>query len=116
MAESGRPSGKKPKILLEVQPSADTGDLGPRLAVPEDFRARAGEIAEDLADIVEDFRSKFARVFDRRDDEGSWGVGSIEIAFQIAVQAEAGVVIARTTAGATFSAKLVLEPPGRSGE
>jgi hypothetical protein len=115
MAASGRPSGSKPKILLEVQPSADPGDLGPRLAVPEDFRARAGEIAEDLADIVEAFRSKFARVFARR-DESAWGVGSIEISFQIAVQAEAGVVIARTTAGATFSAKLVLEPPGRSEE
>lgn len=58
---------------------------------------------------MEDFRSKFARVFARRED--TWGVGSIEIAFQIAVQAEAGVVIARTTAGATFSAKLVLQPP-----
>jgi hypothetical protein len=96
--------------LLEVRPSGDLGDLGPRVAVPEDFRARAGEIAESLADIVEDFRSKFAQVFARR-KEDAWGVGSIEVTFQIAVQAEAGVVIARTTAGATFSAKLVLQPP-----
>jgi hypothetical protein len=49
-------------ILQEVQSLADPDDLGLRLAVPEDFRVRAGEIGEDLADIVEDFRSKFARV------------------------------------------------------
>lgn len=110
MPRSSRTSSPAPQILLEVRPPGDSGDLGPRLAVPEDFRARAGEIAESLADIVEDFRSKFARVFARR-KEDTWGVGSIEIAFQIAVQAEAGVVIARTTAGATFSAKLVLQPP-----
>jgi hypothetical protein len=101
----------EPQILLEVRPSGDPGDLGPRIAAPEDFRARAGEIAESLADIVEDFRSKLARVISRR-DEHSWGVGSIEIAFEIAVQAEAGVIIARTAAGATFSARLILEPPG----
>ncbi len=101
---------QEPQILLEVRSSADPGDLAPRFATPEDFRARAGEIAESLADIVEDFRSKLARVIARR-DEHSWGVGSLEIAFEIAVQAEAGVVIARTTAGATFSVRLVLEPP-----
>lgn len=110
MPGSSRTSSPAPGILLEVRPAADSGDLGPRLAVPEDFSARAGEIAESLADIVDDFRSKFARLFARR-KEDAWGVGSVEIAFQIAVQAEAGVVIARTTAGATFSAKLVLQPP-----
>jgi hypothetical protein len=79
--------------------------------MPEDFRARAGEIAESLAEIIEDFRAKLARVLARRDEQ-AWRVGSVEIAFDIAVQAEAGVVIAKTTAGATFSARLVLQPPG----
>jgi hypothetical protein len=110
MPGSQSADGSKPQILLEVQSSADPGDLGPRLAVPEDFRARAGEIAASISEIVEDFRSKFARVLARR-DEHTWQVGSIEIAFEIAVQAEAGVVIAKTTAGATFSARLVLQPP-----
>jgi hypothetical protein len=36
-------------------------------------------------------------------------VGSVEIEFGIAVQAEAGVVIAKATAGATFTARLVLQ-------
>jgi inactivated superfamily I helicase len=105
----------KPQILLEVRSSAEPGDLGPRLAVPEDFRARAGEIAESLAEIIEDFRSKLAHVLARRDEQ-AWRVGSVEIAFEIAVQAEAGVVIAKTTAGATFSARLVLQPPGEKKE
>ena len=101
--------------MLEVRPSADPGDLGPRLAVPEDFRARAGEIAESLAEIIEDFRAKLARVLAQRDEQ-AWQVGSVEIAFDIAVQAEVGVVIAKTTAGATFSARLILQPPGKKKE
>ena len=115
MPGSVRVSRPTSRILLEVLPSGGSGDLGPRIAVPEDFRARAGEIAQSLADIVEDFRSKFERAFAQRKQD-VWGVGSIEIAFQIAVEAEAGIVIARTTAGATFSAKLVLEPPGDKRE
>lgn len=111
MSGSKSIDGRKPEILLEVRPSADLGDLGPRSAVSEDFRTRAGEIAESLAEIVEDFRAKLAHVLARRDEQ-TWKVGSVEIAFDIAVQAEAGVVIAKTTAGATFSARLVLQPPG----
>jgi len=115
MPRSKSRDGGKPQILLEVRPSADLGDLGPRLAVPEDFRVRAGEIAESLAEIIEDFRAKLARVLARR-DEHAWRVGSVEIAFDIAVQAEAGIVIAKTTAGATFSARLVLQPPAEKQE
>ena len=115
MPKSRSADSGKPRILLEVSPSADPGDLGPRHTVPEDFRARAGEIAESLAEIIEDFRSKLAHVLRRRDEQ-AWGVGSVEIAFEIAVQAEAGIVIAKTTAGATFSARLVLQPPGEKKE
>jgi hypothetical protein len=35
-------------------------------------------------------------------------IGSVEIEFGIVVQAEAGIVIAKATAGATFTARLVL--------
>lgn len=110
MAKSRAIEDRGPDILLEVRPASTSGDLGPRAMVPEEFRARAGEIAESIAEIVENFRSRLGRILDRSDDS-AWHVGSIEVAFEIAVQAEAGVVIAKTTAGATFSARLVLQAP-----
>jgi hypothetical protein len=98
------------QILLEVRPATTSGDLAPRTVVPEEFRARASEIAESIAEVVDHFRSRLEKVLDQR-DQSSWRVGSIEIEFGIAVQAEAGVIIAKTTAGATFSARLVLNAP-----
>ncbi|MQA87975.1 MAG: hypothetical protein GEV03_25960 [Streptosporangiales bacterium] len=75
--------------------------------MPEEFRRRAGEIAESVAEVTDQFRSRLARVLEHPAEAG-WRVGSIEIGFDIAVQAEAGVVIAKATTGATFSARLTL--------
>src|SRR5579859_5067884 len=99
-----------PVILLEVRPAATSGDLGPGAAIPEKFTARAAEIADSIADVVEHFRSRLGAALHHQDRSG-WQAGSIEIGFDIAVQAETGIVIAKATAGATFSAKLVLKAP-----
>jgi NTP-dependent ternary system trypsin peptidase co-occuring protein len=95
------------EVLLEVQPRRTSGDLAPRVAIPEDFRRRAGEIADSVAAIADKFRSRLEDVMTRPKD--GWGVESIEIGFDIAVQAEAGVLIAKASTGATFSAKLTLK-------
>lgn len=108
MTNSGAVDGPGPEILLEVRPNAAAGDLAPRTVGPEQFRSRAGEIVESLQDIVQDFRERLGRQAAVGDDSG-WRVGSIEVSFDIAVQAEAGIVIARAGAGATFSAKILLE-------
>jgi Trypsin-co-occurring domain 1 len=108
MAKSRAAQSHSPDILLEVRPAPVSGDLAPRAMVPEEFRSRAGEVAESIAEVVETFRSRLGRLLDKRDDS-AWRVGSIEVAFDIAVQAEAGVIIAKATAGATFSARLVLK-------
>jgi hypothetical protein len=109
MVKSGEgEGGKSVEILLEVRPRSVSGDLAPRVAVPEEFRRRAGEIADGVAEVADQFRSRLERVLTTRDDAG-WGVDSIEIGFDIAVQAEAGVVIAKATTGATLSARLTLK-------
>lgn len=99
------------EILLEVRPSGTSGDLASRVAVPEEFKARAGEIADSIAEVVDHFRSRLGKALDQRDDS-TWRVGSIEIQFGITVQAEAGVVIAKASTGATFSARLIMQAPG----
>lgn len=99
-----------PEILLEVRSAATSGDLGPRVVMPEEFKLRAKEIADSIGKVAEDFRSRLGHVLDN-DKAPGWRVGSIEIEFNIAVQAETGVVIAKTSAGATFTARLIMEAP-----
>jgi Trypsin-co-occurring domain 1 len=96
------------EIMVEVHPRSVSGDLAPRVAVPEQFRLRAGEIADSVAEVADQFRAKLAQIL-RHPTEPGWGVDSIEIGFDLAVQAEAGVVIAKASTSATFSAKLTLK-------
>jgi hypothetical protein len=109
MSESGEVENRRDvEIMVEVQPRSVSGDLAPRAAVPEQFRERAGEIADSVAEIADQFRSRLARVLHRPDKPG-WGVDSVEIGFNLAIRAEAGVVIAKASTSATFSAKLTLK-------
>jgi Trypsin-co-occurring domain 1 len=110
MGTSRSATHSPPEILLEVRPATVSGDLAPRALVPEEFKNRAAEIADSIGEVVDQFRARLGKVLARSEDT-SWSVGSVEIAFDIAVQAEAGVIIARTSAGATFSARLVLQAP-----
>lgn len=106
MATSGNSDG--PEILLEVRPKSVSGDLAPRGATLEDFRMRAAEIAESVAQVTTQFRSRLEGLL-APEGEGRWEVDAIEIGFDLAVQAEAGVVIAKASTSATLSAKLTLK-------
>jgi len=108
--EVSRRGSQPPEILLEVRPRSVSGDLGPGVTMPEQFRRRAAEVADSIAEIADQFRSRLERVLQKPADPG-WTTDTIELRFDIAVQAEAGVVIARATTGATFSAKLTLKAP-----
>ncbi|MFD8495514.1 hypothetical protein [Amycolatopsis sp. NPDC059657] len=99
-----------PDLLLEVTPRQVSGDLAPRKVVPEDFRQRAAEIAESVQEVADEFRTRLARLI-KNPSNTEWGLESIEIGFDITVQAEAGVLIAKASTGATFSAKLTLKAP-----
>lgn len=110
MNKSRSTTSRAPEILVEVRPATTSGDLAPRFVLPEEFGSRADEIADSIVEIFNNFRSRLGKTLDQR-DHSTWRVGSVEIEFGIAVQAEAGVVIAKTTAGATFSARLIVQAP-----
>ena len=101
-----------PIILVDVIPPSVSGDLAPRATVPEEFRHRAAELAEAVADIAEQFRSRLSLTLTQ--PTSGLQTDSIEIEFNISVQAEAGVIVAKTTAGATFTARLTLKRGNRS--
>jgi len=109
MAGEKREGSDRPaEILLEVQPRSVSGELGPNVGVPESFTRRAGEVADSIAEIASQFRSRLEKRLDRPSDHG-WRMDAIELMFGITVQAEAGVVITKATSAATFSAKLTLK-------
>jgi hypothetical protein len=94
------------EILVEVTPSpGDRGDLRTRSVVPEDFRQRALELADSIVDVAAGLRERF-EVAAAGDERGRLRLDEIGVKFGIALQAEAGVVIARASAGATFEATL----------
>jgi hypothetical protein len=107
-SDKGSPRSPELEILLEVRPKSVSGDLGPGGAELERFRHRAGEIADSIAKIAEEFRARLEKSLHKHDG-GGWHTDSVELGFDIAVQAQAGVVIARAVTGATFSAKLTLK-------
>jgi Trypsin-co-occurring domain 1 len=95
-----------PEILLEVKPPAGaSGDLARRSLKPEDFGSRADEIAESLVEVAERFRSRLGELIAERAARG-WALDEVQLTFSLDVQAAAGVIIARASAGATFEASL----------
>jgi hypothetical protein len=94
------------KILVEVQQPPATGDLAARVPVaPQDFDRRAAEIADSLTEIAERFGDRLEGALDSPSGR-RWGLGEVELGFQLAVSAEAGVIIAKAKTEGTFTAKL----------
>jgi hypothetical protein len=92
-------------IYVEVRPRQSTaGDLSPRIAVPELLSQRIDEIGDSLRDIA----LKLSRRLDEfaASSEKNWQLGEVELKFSLDLEAEAGVVIARTSATAGFEATL----------
>ncbi len=94
------------EILVEVRPASASGDVtrrGP--AVPESFASRAGEITDTITEVAGKLRDHLEA--DMASEQSAfWQLNTVELAFELALQAEAGVVIARASTGATFSVTL----------
>ena len=104
------------EIYVEVLPrGTTTGDLAPRIAVPELFANRVGEIGDSLAEIAKKLREKLENVL-TVGPSNSWKLEEVELKFSLDLQSEAGVVIARASAKAGFEASLTWKAPteGRS--
>jgi hypothetical protein len=93
-------------LRVEVVSSVDSPgqDLaGPPL--PEVFSARASEIADSVAEVAEQFRARIDQTLSRDAADG-WQLGQVEVAFGLQAEAGTGVLIARASVGATFTATL----------
>jgi hypothetical protein len=92
-----------PEILVEVRPAV-TGDLSSEPALPESFLNRVDEIGQSLSDIASRL-SKHLEKFEKR-STASWQLEHVELKFSLDLEAEAGIIIARTKTSAGFEASL----------
>lgn len=102
------------EILVEVRPANVSGDIARRRpAVPESFASRAGEVADAITDVADKLRDHLEANM-AADDPHLWKLTTVELGFELALRAEAGVILARAGTEATFSATLTWskESPG----
>jgi Trypsin-co-occurring domain 1 len=93
------------EILVEVRPRRGrTGNLKTQAAVPENLSKRIDEVGDALRDIAQKLSSRLDE-FDASPKK-SWQFSEAEIKFSIDLEAEAGVIIARTKATAGFDVGL----------
>jgi hypothetical protein len=103
------------EVLIEVRPKATApgsdGLLGARAdrvtaVAVESFEARAPEIGEALQKVAEAMRSHLDAAAASGPTRQGWSLDTMELALDLSLEAEAGVVITRAKAGAALSATL----------
>jgi Trypsin-co-occurring domain 1 len=96
-----------PKIDVVVSPAPDDkGFIAPRkLPSVEDFRERAPEIAESIREIADLMQTRLGDD-EVQDPASRWSMDRVTLSFELALEAEAGVVIARASTSATFSIEI----------
>jgi hypothetical protein len=112
------------EVLVEVSAvgAGQGGDLrrGVSLA-PVSFASRADDVADALLEIARRMRDRLQSADENgeaaepagqaRDAEAepageSWGLDEVQLSFQLALKADAGVVIAKASTSATFGATM----------
>jgi hypothetical protein len=95
-------------VQVEVVEHDDAGYLSPRAAPLDDFRRRAPEIAEGIMTVAEVLRSQLEAkaAAHPREQRSGWAMDGLSLSFELALEAEAGVVIARAKTSATFSVEI----------
>ena len=90
--------------VIVVPSRDDDGLIAPRgAATVEDFRKRAPEVAESIQEVAGIIQ---AHLDDRPQPSGAWSMDTVSLSFELALEAGAGVVIARASTTATFSIEI----------
>lgn len=97
------------EIYVEVA-SKGGGDLAPRISASELLKDRIDELGASLSEIATMLRDRLDQL--PVQTKPKWGLDQVEVKFSFDLQAEAGVIIARTSAKAGFEATLVWKQAG----
>jgi hypothetical protein len=93
------------EIRIEVRPrEVAEGDLAPQVTVPELLVNRIDEVTDSLREIATRVAQRFGEF--AAEPVSGWKLSDVELKFSLDLEAEAGVIIARTSASAGFEATL----------
>ena len=94
-------------VLVEVRPAAAQGiypeELKPARPTLESFRDRSADIASTVVDVAKNLKEQFDAALGK---QAGLAPDCVEIEFGLELQAETGIVIAKASAGCTFTVKL----------
>ena len=92
----------EPELFVEVRPQAGAvGNMSRPL--PEQFRERSREIAVSIGIVAEPIQQKAEELAAAG---GGFAFDELEVKFSVELQAETGVLIAKTSATGTFEVSL----------
>jgi len=94
-------------LQIEVIERDASGYLSPRAARLDDFGKRAPEIADGILSVADLLRAELdAKAAESTTTTSAWRMDSLTLSFELALEAEAGIVIARAKTSATFAVEI----------
>ena len=103
------------ELLVEVRPNVSAQDRGnlasSASAAAEKFITRSDDIVESIVCVSSRMQVELDKRYDA-DSPADWSLDTLELSFGLTLQAESGVIIAKASAGATFSVRLSLKKSG----
>lgn len=95
--------GQPEKVLVQVVPVEASGEISWGSGVTEELERRLDDIRSAIAAGA---RAVAASLGGLPATEG-WLLGEVEVSFAITLTAEAGVILSKASAGATFEVKVL---------
>jgi hypothetical protein len=93
-------------IKVEVVQVGDSGYLSPSRASLEDFGRRAPEVVDSIIAVAGALGKQLDSQAADADARSRWTMDEMAVSFELALEAEAGVVIARARTSATFNVEI----------
>jgi hypothetical protein len=95
------------QVLVETVQldSSGTRQIGPKVRTASLLRDRRDDIEAAVSEASSIVQDSVARI----EDKGGWHLRSIEAKFGLTLAAEAGVILSRASAEASFEVKITIE-------
>ncbi|MGC5661673.1 CU044_2847 family protein [Micromonospora sp. WMMD723] len=93
------------EIHVQVVPKNGTrGDLSGSKLI-ENLKDRIGELGDSILEVSAQLQGQLAKA-EKKEPGAAWHLSEAQITFSLDLEAEAGVIISRTSAGASFEVSL----------
>lgn len=99
---------KQGRVFVQVVPLEASREIGWNSSIVEQIEARIDDIRSAIASGTRAIAESVADL----PDPPRWKLGEISASFGVTLAAEAGVILSRASAGATFEVHVTFQPVG----